>query len=212
MTVEGPEPFGKETSKAVQELAKTTGNAIDAARDAASFFNRVLGNPITDTVGITIADPLRFVRTVSLDWYNRRVEEILAKRNAKRVTGAPPRIALEILDAAQDETRNDLRELWAQLLANAMDESKQKHVRIEFVAVLRQLNPLDALILQRLSSVANFVNPHRFAQAHNLDTNDTVTSILYLLDLKCVDQAPNGGNDFKISPRGNALLKALRND
>jgi hypothetical protein len=206
---DGPEPFGKETAKAAQELAKAASNAIDSARDIASFFNRVLGNPVTDVVGITIADPLRFVRTVSLDWYGRRVDEILAKRDAKKPKGAPPRIALEILEAAQDETRDELRELWAQLLANAMDASTQKTVRIEFIAVLKQLNPLDALILQRLAPVGNFIAPHQFAQAQHLDTNDTATSILYLHDLKCVDEAPTAAYSFKISPRGLALLKAI---
>jgi hypothetical protein len=207
--IDGPEPFGKETAKAAQELAKAASNAIDAARDTACFFNRVLGNPIADAVGITIADPLRFVRTVSLDWYSRRVDEIFAKRDARKLNGAPPRIALEILEAAQDETRDELRELWAQLLANAMDAATQKNVRIEFVAVLKQLNPLDALILQRLSSVGHFIAPHQFAQAQHLDTNDAATSILYLHDLKCVDQAPTDAFAFKLSPRGIALLKAI---
>ncbi|TFW56990.1 DUF4393 domain-containing protein [Bradyrhizobium sp. MOS001] len=206
---DGPEPFGKETAKAAQEIAKTTDNAIDAARDLASFFNRVLGNPIVDAVGITIGDPLRFVRTLSLDWYSRRVDEILAKRDAKKLKGAPPRIALDILEAAQDETRDELRELWAQLLANAMDEATQSKVRIEFVTVLKQLNPLDALVLQRRTGVGNFINPHQLALAQHLETNDTATSILYLLDLKCVEQAPNGTYAYKTSPRGIALLKAL---
>lgn len=76
--IDGPEPFGKETAKAAQELAKTADNAIDAARGAAEFLNRVLGNPIADVVGITVADPLRFVRIISLDWYSKRVDEILA--------------------------------------------------------------------------------------------------------------------------------------
>ncbi|GGI32030.1 Abi-alpha family protein [Bradyrhizobium guangdongense] len=175
----------------------------------ACFFNRVLGNPIVDVVGITLGDPLRFVRTLSLDWYSRRVDEILAKRDGKKLKGAPPRIALEILEAAQDETRDELRELWAQLLANAVDGTTQSMVRIEFVAVLKQLNPLDALVLQRLTAAGNFINPHQLAQAHHLDTNDTATSILYLLELKCVEQAPSGTSAYKTSPRGIALLKAL---
>jgi len=207
--IDGPDPFGKETAKAAQELAKVADNAIDAARAAASFFNRVLGNPITDAVGITIADPLRFVRTLSLDWYRRRVDEILSQRDARKLKGAPPRISLEILEAAQDETRDELRELWARLLANAMDETTQRNVRIEFVAILKQLNPLDAIVLQRMSSVGSFINPPQFAIAQHLDTNDAATSILYLLDLKCVEQSPSVPYAFKVSPRGNALLKAL---
>jgi hypothetical protein len=206
---DGPEPFGKETAKAAQEIAKTADNAIDAARDLACFFNRVLGNPIVDVVGISISDPLRFVRTLSLDWYSRRVEEILAKRNAKHLKGAPPRIAFDILEAAQDETRDELRELWVQLLANAMDETTQRKVRIEFVAILKQLNPLDALVLQRLSTIADSIHPRRFAQAQHLDANDVATSFMYLVDLKCVDLVPHGNYDFKISPRGIALLKAF---
>lgn len=209
MMTDSPDPFGKETAKAAQELAKVADNAIDAARSAASFLNRVLGNPIVDVVGITIADPLRFVRTLSLDWYRRRVDEILSQRDARKLKGTPPRIGLEILEAAQDETRDELRELWARLLANAMDEATQRNVRIEFVAILKQLNPLDALVLQRLSSVGSFINPPQFATAQHLDANDAATSILYLLDLKCVEQSPSVAYAFKVSPRGNALLKAL---
>lgn len=203
------EPFGKETAKAAQEVAKAANNAIDAAREAAQFFNRVLGNPIADAVGITIGDPLRFVRTLSIDWYSRRVDEILEKRNKKKLSAVPPRLAIEILDAAQDETRGELRELWARLIANAMDESTRKTVRIEFAGILKQLNPLDALVLQRIATVVGFIRPQSFAQAQHFDTNDTATSLLYLFDLKCVEQAPTDLNAFKISPRGTALLKAL---
>jgi hypothetical protein len=203
------EILGRETAKAVQETAKAAANAIDAARGVASFFNRVLGNPISDIVGITIADPLRAIRILSLDWYARRVDEILKKRNSHKVKGVPPRLALEILDAAQDETRDEMKELWARLVANAMDESTRNSVRIEFVAVLKQLNPLDALILQRLLSVGNFINPHQFAQGQQMDTNEAALSILYLLDLKCVEQATDRSFAYRISPRGKALLKAV---
>jgi hypothetical protein len=207
--IDGPEPFGKETAKATQELAKAANSAIEAARDAASFFNRVLGNPIVDAVGITIADPLRFVRIVSLNWYDRRVEDILSKRGSKKFKGVPPRLALEILDAAQDETRDEMRELWARLIANAMDENTNSNVRIEFVTILKQLNPLDALMLQRLSTVSNFVYPNSFAQGQHLDYNDVALSFLYLLDLKCLQQAGDGSFQFKLSPRGVSLLKAI---
>ena len=203
------EPFGRETAKAVQEVAKTTDSAIEAGRELASFLNRVLGNPIADAVGLTLSDPIRAARIIALDWYNRRVKEILAKRDLKKLQGATPRIALEILEAAQDETRDELRELWAQLIANAMDVDAHKYVRIEFVEVLRQLNPLDALVLQRLSSVGNFISPHHFAQAQHLDSNDTATSFLYLHDLKCLQQAADGSYSYKLSPRGIALLKAV---
>jgi hypothetical protein len=207
--IDAPEPFGKETAKAAQEIAKTANNAIDAARDIASFFNRVLGNPISDGVGITIADPLRAVRTLALDWYARRVDDILAKRNAKKIVGAPPRLALEILDAAQDETRDDLRELWAKLIANAMDEGTRDSVRIEFVAILKQLNPIDALILQRLSTLKSFVSPHQFAQGQHFVANDAATSFLYLFDLKCLQESTTSKYEFMLSPRGLALLKAI---
>ena len=207
--IDGPEPFGKETAKAAQEIAKTADNAIDAARGVASFFNRVLGNPILDAVGITIADPLRVVRTLSLDWYARRVDEILAKRNERERIAVPPQLALAILDAAQDETRDELRELWAKLIANAMSEATCKNVRIEFVAILKQLNPIDALILQRLSSFQAHVYPHAFAQAQHLDTNDAATSFLYLFDLKCLQELTTSTYQFMLSPRGTALLKAI---
>ena len=204
-----PEPFGRETAKAAQEIAKASSNAIDAAREAAHFFNRVLGNPIADAVGITIGDPLRFVRILSIDWYSRRVDEILQQRNSRKLAGAPPRLAIEILDAAQDETRDELRELWAELIANAMDETTCKTVRIEFVGILKQLNPLDALVLQRLSTISTFISPHQFSQGQHLDSNDAATSFLYLHDLKCLQESTTSRYQFMLSPRGLALLKAI---
>jgi hypothetical protein len=204
-----PELFGKETAKAAQAVARAADNVIDAARSAAPFFNRVLGNPITDIVGITIADPFRVIRTLSLDWYARRVDDILAKRDSLKPKGIPPRLALEILDAAQDETRDEIRELWARLIANAMDDNTRSLVRIEFVTILKQLNPLDAVVLQRLSTVGNFISPNGFAQGQHLDTNDVALSFLYLLDLKCLQQAGDASYSFKLSPRGIALLKAV---
>jgi hypothetical protein len=112
------------------------------------------------------------------------------------------------LDTAQDETRDEIRELWARLIANAMDENTCSHVRIEFVAVLKQLNPLDALVLQRLSSVKRFIDPLTFAKGQFLDPDDAALSFLYLLDLKCVQQSPSA-YAFSLSPRGIALMKAV---
>jgi len=206
---DAPDPFGREAAKAAQEIAKASSNAIDAAREAAQFFNRVLGNPIADAVGMTVGDPLRFVRILSIDWYSRKVEEILKTRGSKKLAGAPPRLAIEILDAAQDETRDELRELWARLIANAMDETTCKTVRIEFVSILKQLNPLDALVLQKLAAHANFISPYQFSQAQHLDSNDAATSFLYLYDLKCLQQNTTSNYEFMLSPRGLALLKAI---
>jgi hypothetical protein len=59
-----PEPMDSatETAKAVQEVAKATGKAIDLVRDIGPFVNKVLGNPIADIAGMAIGDPIHEIR------------------------------------------------------------------------------------------------------------------------------------------------------
>ena len=51
----------KETAKAIQEVAKTTGQAIQTVERVGSFLARVMGESIDATCGM-IADTLKFKR------------------------------------------------------------------------------------------------------------------------------------------------------
>lgn len=51
------------------------------------------------------------------------------------------------LIGAQEESREELAELWARLLANAMDPNMNS-VRQSFIDAVKRMDPLDAVVLR----------------------------------------------------------------
>jgi hypothetical protein len=80
----------------------------------------------------------------------RRAKERLEARGVKNPQAANLTIALPILHAAADESREELQALWAKLLANAMDPSRVSRVRGAFIEVAKRLEPLDAAVLSNV--------------------------------------------------------------
>jgi Abortive infection alpha len=56
-------------------------------------------------------------------------------------------IALPLPIAAADESRDELRSIWARLLAAAADPARAKSFRVQFIEVAKQMDPLDAAVL-----------------------------------------------------------------
>jgi hypothetical protein len=108
-------------AKAAQEVAKVTGKAIDAAAGAGTVM-------VNGTVGRIAAATLRLVGG---DWVEEQQKRNLARMQAKtarildgideaRLTAPSPSVVKPLLEAAADESREELQDLWAALLANAM--------------------------------------------------------------------------------------------
>jgi hypothetical protein len=79
----------------------------------------------------------------------QRTEEILRDRNVWAVSEISPNLATQILEFGQNESRPALIELWARLLANALDRSRN-NVRLSFVETVRQMDPQDAMLMRRM--------------------------------------------------------------
>jgi hypothetical protein len=99
-----------------------------------------------------------------------------------------PSLAIPLLRAAYDETRPQLQELWAHLIAAAMDPQRANRVRRSFIDTVQRLDPLDALVLKRLgempdnvSFVAN-LKPTQF----NVSPDEWEISTSNLYDLRCL--------------------------
>ena len=118
-------------SAAAEEAAKATNNAIGLVRDLGPFVDKVLGKPIEHFVGMTLTDPLWAAHRLALDWLQRRVEKILRGRDVRDGDTSPvaPALLIPLLDAAQNQTNDELKELWARLLANAMDPERAGDLR-----------------------------------------------------------------------------------
>ena len=120
-----PIPVTDEQAKAVQKLADFGTTVVEETGQLARYMGRVLGTAPEDVVGLVIGDPLHFVRTAIAFKYDEWITRLHRNRG---VTPEPvsPSLAIPLLRAAYDESRPELQELWAQLIAAAMDPQRAK--------------------------------------------------------------------------------------
>jgi Abortive infection alpha len=142
----------EEESKAVQEIAKTTGKAIDAAREAGGFIARFVSGPLEQGIGI-FEDRLKYTRWERRVRLMKRADEFLAQQGLAGPTRAIPlKFAVPLLQAATLEDNDELQDKWAILLVNAATNSGLDLQR-SFIDILEQLTPLEAKILDVLYSL-----------------------------------------------------------
>jgi hypothetical protein len=143
----GGELIDPATAAAAGEAAKAAGKAIDLTSSFGSFLGRMFGAVPEDVVGLLGGDLLHHVRLRNCARLEQRTEEILCERGVSETVPLSPSVAIPLLEAAKNESREELQELWARLLAAAMDPNRDSRVRQSFVTTVKQLDPLDALIL-----------------------------------------------------------------
>lgn len=153
---------------------KSTGKIIDEAAKLAPEVYKDLAKPATLEVGSvagrTVKALLSPVRAFLWGW--EKIEQVVEEGINKRFEKIPeeqrkspdPEIAVPLMQAltytAQNET---LREMYLNLLANAMDSSKDKKVHPSFVELIKQMNTLDAKVFDKLSINKGYqkaLNPH----------------------------------------------------
>src|SRR5665213_468110 len=140
--------FDPENAKAVQEVAKATAGAIEAAKALGQYTADVLGPLPRDTVGM-LGDYVAELRVRNLDRLQRKTAEILRRRKAKLPLPDPdPSVVAPIFMAAASASSDELRDLWARLLAAAVDPSRSKGVRKRFGEALQQMDPVDARVFE----------------------------------------------------------------
>ncbi len=139
-----------ETAKAAQEIAKTTSKALDVAEKVGSFVAKVIGEPVECAVGM-LSDKLRFMRWERQISMVDKCEEIIRQRQIEgKLRAVPPKLALPIMENASLEENDELQDLWANLLASALDPSFKGVVRAAFIDIIKQLEVVDAYILNFL--------------------------------------------------------------
>ncbi|MCG8505382.1 MAG: DUF4393 domain-containing protein [Sphingomonadales bacterium] len=181
-----------ESAKAIKEVAKTGGKLIDAASDAGRFFKAVMGDLVTDGVGL-VSDRLKYYRIERAILLAAKTQKRLEDRGITNVRIVSPKIALPIIEKATIEDDESLHTRWANLLANAMDPNFGGQVKRRYVSILSDIEPIDAHILDvvvgeyRAAPEANRQDL-LFARANvvrnlRLDANDCEVSLRNLLRL-----------------------------
>jgi Abortive infection alpha len=115
-----------------------------------SFLERVLGDAPENLINYLGGDWLRVRRAENLVKFMRRAKD---RREAWGVEApiSPSLMAtLPRFRSAADERHEWLRDLWARLLAAAMDPSRTNLVRQRFAEAIRILDPPDTRVLAAL--------------------------------------------------------------
>lgn len=200
-----------EEAKAVQEVAKL-------ADAFGGFVSRILGTVPEDTVGILGGDYLRHIRIRNATRLQQRTDEILRERGiAERTIPVSPRIAFPLIEAAWDETREELQELWARLLANALDPNNRTKIRRSYIAIIRDFEPLDAVLLKKLCDTqersGNMISIKDWSDELGISHDEFYVSVRNLIRLGCaqtnrLEAASAAPNQLVETPLGRELVRA----
>ena len=115
-------PIDPESAQAIQEAAKLGGKLVDAGSGAAGYVDRVLGRLPDNFVGWAVGDWLAHKRLRRWAALQAETAEILRQRGvAEPFAEVSASIAIPLIQAAVDEDGESLKEMWARLLAAALD-------------------------------------------------------------------------------------------
>ena len=138
-----------ETAKAVQEVAKTTGQGIETVNKVGNFFARIMGESIDATCGM-LADTLKYKRWERQIALVEKAERLIKEKNLLGVSDpVSPKLALPIFSYASIEDDDFLHDLYAKLLVTAIDPEVQTR-RTAFAELIREMEPIDVKILQQI--------------------------------------------------------------
>lgn len=142
-----------ESAKAAQEIAKTTGKAIDATREAGGFIARYIGGSLEQAVGI-FEDKLCYMRWERQLRLMRRAEETLKEVGLATPTKSlPMKLLVPLLQGAAMEEDDQLQDRWVNLLINSCNEAAHIDLQHSFIDILERLTPLEAQMLDCIYSL-----------------------------------------------------------
>lgn len=137
----------KETAKAVQETAKAARSGIEATQALGRFVSRITTEPLETVMGI-LNDKLQFVRWERKLRLADRGRELLQQRGVQGpLRPIPYKLALPIVEHASLEDDDELQDLWANLLASAVDPKFDGLIRAAYIDIIRQLEVVDVHLL-----------------------------------------------------------------
>jgi hypothetical protein len=141
------------TAQAIEEVAKTSGKAIDSIQNFCSFIAKFTEGSVREACGI-FEDKLRYAR-----WQNQlnlmlKAERFLQEKNLQsRIHPLPFKLAVPLLQAASLEDDPYLQEMWAKLLVNSVSGVTKFELQRVYIDILERLAPYDAHILEIIYSI-----------------------------------------------------------
>lgn len=194
---------------------ETIGKVADAAKETAITLREpveVLARgiaPLAEEGGLLAAGVFKVIRERCVESVFKKADDILDER------GVPPeaeelisvRTAIPLLEAVSEESNETLQDMWARLIANARDPDRDTEVRPEFMEVLRNLEPSDALLLEQIYA-AQDTKP--MGKLVGFGTDQFVLMWNSLSKLECVTGSMTANRNISKlrTPLGRELMRA----
>jgi hypothetical protein len=212
-------PIGHEQAKLAQEVLRTV-------RGFGDFLAKALASTPEDLIAYLGGDWLRVRRAENLARLFEEARQRLADWYVEEPRPAPLSVALPILEGAADEDRDELVELWARLLANAMVPSSRDTVRVWFIDAVKKMDPPDAVVLTHMYKqdveVVNagnypFINAtiglNNIAKNMGRDPDEVEASLRHLVELRFLDMRPDrpsvvGPRQWATNPVSRGFMQA----
>ena len=156
-----------------------------------------------DLLGLLVGDRVKAKRIERIEMLWRQTRERLGDRGVADPEAPSLKYAIPILEAAADEENEELEDLWSRLLAAAMDPSRRDGMRQLFIQVVKQLDPMDAIVLKAIREAGGTSwEPNRrawVASKLKCSTDEVIVSFAHLNRLDCIS-ADVGGPGAKVEP------------
>jgi len=138
--------------KAIEESAKTIGKGIDFANKVGGFIAPLIKGSLEQGIGI-FEDKLKYTRWERQVRLMNRAYEFMKESGLDEITRALPlKFAVPLLQGASLEDDNYLQDLWAMLLANAVNDKCIELKRV-YIDILERISPLEGKILKKVYSL-----------------------------------------------------------
>jgi hypothetical protein len=213
-------PITDEQAKAIQETAKLGQDTIGLVKDFGGYARQVFGTAPENLVALFGGDWLERRRLKSIAETMRLARDLLRERGVDDPEPINLAVGLPLLKAAADESGRELQEVWARLLAAAMDPKRARTVRREFIETIQRFAPLDAVIMQRLYKEAPGAPTHQsiadWTEQFGVSQWEMTVALENLQNLRCIhgfQVFATGSNSGKlhaavISGYGRELMRA----
>lgn len=209
--------------KSAELLTEASKEAIKQAFETAKEFIGKLINPALDEGGGLVRDTIKFWR------FKNKINIILKSKKFLEDKGINPvkilpKTLVSILENGSLEEDENTQDRWAALLANAADPEKRYSVKPSFAEILKELSPLEVMLLDRIFDEVNrnksgkkleiFFDKEKMCQNFQIDIDefDVIADNLFRLNL-CQPPASVGGvmiGEYPIQLRTYKLIGLTR--
>lgn len=199
----------KSHAEAVKSVAELGTEVIKAAQQLAGFIGKIIGTTAEDMFQACIGQPMRLRRARIAAEVDEKIAEIHSRRKVTETQPVSPSLAMPLLEGAYNESRKEVQDLWASLIAAAMDPLRADRVRLAFADTIRRFDPLDAVVLQNIAlfSKPGPCTPSLLASHLQRSVDEVEVSIENLIRLGCVNRLQINSNCVS-TPYSRELLRA----